>query len=68
MKGLKTIFKLSLVIVVFAGISQLVSCEEPLEECLCTSNHPYSTDGSDTCYETKEICEDNEGVACFVCL
>ncbi|MCR9254034.1 MAG: hypothetical protein NXI20_26725 [bacterium] len=68
MKALMKSWKSVVFVLALLGTTQFISCEEALEECVCNTDFPYSTDGSDTCYETKEVCEDTEGVGCFVCI
>lgn len=41
----------------------------PTQQCNnCTPDFPWSTDGSENCYESRENCETREGVDCFLCL
>ncbi len=68
MKGLVKSIKILVLLVAIFGVFQLSSCDEPLEECICDPDFPYSTTGTDSCYADKDVCEDREGQACFVCL
>ena len=67
----KKIFALTFSVVLFS-LPFINACSDdigPQQQCNnCTTDFPWSTDGSDTCYETKDICENEEGVECFVCI
>ena len=67
----KKIFALCCFLLI-VSLPLIQSCSDdigPTQQCNdCTSDFPWSTDGSDTCYETKDRCESAEGVECFVCL
>lgn len=65
----KLVLLMSAVAVLFTLLQACSDDIGPVSQCNnCNSDFPWSTDGSDTCYETKAACESAEGVDCFVCL